>query len=140
MNVEVNERFDFVFSWWIFTWYLLYELKVIKYNPKLAVFLGLMENIIVIMVMLFYKNSVLQILLFTTIITFIKVIPLYTLKNTPYHRKDTYFFIFLFLLYLLWLFYNKVNLYNLKIIEKIKQDKPFAPLVIFINKKLLLNN
>jgi hypothetical protein len=29
-------RFDYVFSYWIFIWYLFYELKWTSYNPKLA--------------------------------------------------------------------------------------------------------
>jgi hypothetical protein len=37
-------RFDLVFSYWIFAWYLLYMAKIIKYSPKLVIVLGIIEN------------------------------------------------------------------------------------------------
>ena len=43
-------RVDLVFSYWIYAWFILYFLNYIKYSPKFALTLGLLDNI----VMLFY--------------------------------------------------------------------------------------
>lgn len=37
-------RLDYVFSYWIFAWYLLYIAKITKYNPKFVLILGIIEN------------------------------------------------------------------------------------------------
>ena len=37
-------RFDLVYSYWIFAWYLLYIFKIIPYNPKLVLIIGVVEN------------------------------------------------------------------------------------------------
>ena len=34
------------FSDWIIIWFILYEFKIIKYNPKFAVLFGIIDNII----------------------------------------------------------------------------------------------
>ena len=37
-------RFDLLFSYWIFIWYLLYIFEIIDASPKLALIVGLIEN------------------------------------------------------------------------------------------------
>ena len=84
----MNPRFDLVFSYWIFVWYLLYIFKVTSYNPKLYLLLGLIENLAYLFLMIYYKNSLLYISLFIFINVFIKVIPFMSLQNTDYNSKD----------------------------------------------------
>jgi hypothetical protein len=59
-----SQRFDFVFSYWIFIWYLLYMLKIVIYNPKWALMIALIENTFALALMFFYKNSFINIFLF----------------------------------------------------------------------------
>ena len=70
-------RIDFIFSYWIFIWYILYELKLTVYNPKLVLWFGLFENLLHLLLMIYYKNSLISIFLFILVDIFIKIIPLW---------------------------------------------------------------
>ena len=52
----ISNRFDFVFSYWIFAWYILYICNIVKYNPKWALTIGLVENIGILFLMFFYAK------------------------------------------------------------------------------------
>jgi len=129
------ERIDFILSYWIFFWYLLYELKIIKYNPKLALSIALILNIIPLSLMIYYKNNILHILLLLVINYIIKVIPLLRLKNNKInYYEDIYIIGIIIIFYILWLLFNNVNIKNFNFIEDIKLNKPFSPIIIFISK------
>lgn len=129
-----SPRIDLVFSYWIFAWYLLYIFKITRYNPKLYLWLGLIENIVYLGLMIYYNNSFLYISLFIFINTFIKVIPLITLTNTPYKMSDIIAGFILFLLYLFWLWFNDMlNMTNL--IKTAKNNNPNTmPFVYYASK------
>lgn len=132
----MNIRFDFVFSYWIFLWYLLYEWKFTKYNPKFALVVGLFENCVYLICMIFYKNSILTIWLFVIVNFFIKILPLYMIIETPLQKSDIVFSFVLFCVYIVWLIVNRVNLYKhikdpLKIFRENETDK--TPMVSIIN-------
>jgi len=109
---------DSIFSYWIFAWYLLYEFKFINYSPKLALIIGLISNIILLLLMIYYNNSILNILLFCIVQLFIKVIPLWRLRNNNIYDYKS--LITLFIIYMVWLFINKTNIFEL---NRIKLDK-----------------
>jgi hypothetical protein len=123
--------FDNVFSYWIVVWYLLYELGLVKYNPKFAIILGLIENAIYLFFMILYDTSLKYILLFILINTVIKIIPLLTLWNTTIYISDIYATIILFIIYLAWLIVRGVNITSfLKgLVNSIKTDKPNTPIL-----------
>jgi hypothetical protein len=102
----MKERFDFVFSYWIFAWYLLYKLKITLFNPKFALTVGVLHNCIIFILMIYFKNSLINIFLFCLINLFIKIIPLWTLRNMKYQFIDVYATMILFILYLLWMDLN----------------------------------
>lgn len=131
-----SPRFDFVFSYWVLSWYILYELKVIQYNPEPAFLFGILENIIYLLLMFFYKNSAINIILFIVINVLIKVIPFYRLRNTTYGYKDIGFTVFLFLLWTLWLRLNDVNIktYYTDSVNAIKTNNPKTPGMYYIKK------
>lgn len=105
-------RFDLVFSYWIFTWFLLYYFGITKYSPKLALFISLAENIILFLVMVFILKSAWDTLLkFLIINTFIKVIPIYVVWADKINWKmDLLRITCLFLIYIAWvIFYTKFD-------------------------------
>jgi hypothetical protein len=132
-----EDRFDFVFSYWIFFWYICYELRITKYNPIFAFLFGVLENIGVLLLMIYYKNSYDHLLLFCFIVFVFKIIQLCTLRNTSYSWKDIYVIFVYFLVYILWLFFNHVNFtsFNNNQLNNIKNNKPLGPLMLFILKK-----
>lgn len=95
-------RIDFIFSYWIFAWYLLYLFKN-TYNPKVALFIGLLENATLASMMIYYQNK--NIWSFLIVITFLKIIPYFSITK-PMHYRDLYPTMALFSIYLIWL---KVN-------------------------------
>jgi hypothetical protein len=74
-------RTDLVFSYWIYVWFILYVFKITSYSPKFALILGLVDNIIMLLLMIYFGSKGKTILLFIIINTFIKVIPIYYLRN-----------------------------------------------------------
>ena len=95
-------RFDLLFSYWIFAWYLLYIFNIINYSPKLALIIGIIENIGLFLFMMFSLHSSNKtILSFIFINILLKVIPLYTIWNDKiYWKKDLCRIIMLFLIYI----------------------------------------
>lgn len=121
-------RFDLVFSYWIFAWYLLYISGFINYNPKLVLTIAIIENLCVLGIMLFIIKSPLEtILKFIGINMIIKVIPLYTVwKDKINWRNDLCMIFGLFLIYLCWsyLFGHKIYSKQMEKINKISQKNP----------------
>jgi hypothetical protein len=100
-------RLDFIFSYWIFFWYLLYIFGLVrKYNPKFAIICGLIENAFIISLMFYYQTSTKLIILFVIMSMILKIIPLYTLWNKKIKNADIGFSFLLFFIYLFWTFIN----------------------------------
>ena len=129
-------RFDLVFSYWIYLWYILYVFKITIFSPKFPIILGLLDNIIMLFLMLMYGTSKRTIFYFIIINTIIKIVPLYYLKNEPIKMKDIYFTILLFIIFILWLHLNKQSLFgNIKLIhDSLLFGQDNTPFMAFINK------
>ena len=131
------DRFDYIFSIWIFVWYIVYQLNLVSYNPKGILFLALIENMIGIMIMVYY--SYIYILDFCITIFFIKIIPLWTLRNSTYTVKDMYATLILFCVYLGWIYLNHINLLDIlqHQIRNIQENKPIGPIYYFLKRYYL---
>lgn len=129
-------RFDLIFSYWIFIWFLFYKLKWILFSPKFAIIVGLIENFVMLSLMILYGTKIESILYFITINIFIKVLPLYYLRNNYIYWKDIYFTIVLFIIFIFWLHINKESLIgNLKLIHNSLIYNRFnTPFFAFIQK------
>ena len=113
------ERPDFVFSYWIFAWYLLYFFGFFKlYNPKFAIILGIIQNLIMLFLLFYYNTKFYLILLFIIVVTIQKIIPIYTIWNDKIQNKDI---IATFILFIVYLFWYKIN--NKKFSNTIKPTK-----------------
>jgi hypothetical protein len=125
----------FVFSYWIFAWFLLYELNVIKYSPKLALLFGLFENIFLFLAMIYYSNPIIKIILFCIINFFIKLLPLWILRNQRIHTRDFLILMGVFILYLGWVSINSsiVDLFK-ESIRRIQQGESVGPLTEYLIK------
>jgi hypothetical protein len=104
------------------------------YNPKIAIMLALIENIGILGLMNYFKNSFIYIFLFCLINLFLKVLPLWLLRNTKYEWKDFYAMIALFLVYILWLLINRVDFkkYAADRYSQLEHNKPAAPLTHYM--------
>jgi len=129
------DRVDFIFSYWIFLWYLLYECKIIQYNPKLALSIALISNIVPLGLMIYYNNNIIYILLLLFINFFIKVIPLVRLQHIQIAYKDFYYFGILLIFYIVWLLLHHISFSKLNFIDDIKQNKQFSPVIYYLSKQ-----
>ena len=132
-------RADLVFSYWIYSWFILYIFKYISYSPKFALTLGIIDNIILLFLMIKWDTSIKTIIMFIFINTLIKLMPFYYLRNETYKMVDIYFTIGLFLIYIIWLYINNQSLVgNIKIIYDSllygKNETPFMNLIAKLEK------
>jgi hypothetical protein len=129
-------RIDFIFSYWIFLWYLLYIFKIISYNPKFAILCGFIENIIILSLMFYYGTKKKLILLFFIMFTLLKIIPLYSIWNTKITEIDIIATIVLFIIYLVWIFYNKKTISDFKnqTLDLVLHNKNTLPGMTILNK------
>ena len=125
-----------VFSYWIYIWFILYELQIIDYSPKFPLILGLIYNVIMLFFMTLYGTSRRTIFYFIVINTLIKVLPLYYLREESIRMSDIYFTGGLFLLFVFWLHLNKQSLVgNIKLIhDSLLYGKDQTPFMALLNK------
>jgi len=132
-------RPDFIFSYWIFAWFLLYFFKVTKYNPKYLLLLGVFENLVTIILGLYYKTSIMYIVYFIFIMIIMKVIPLYLSWNNKNNftslRSDLTASICVFVLYSFWLYFNGTDVISIqrRIVDSIIEEKNETPILWLVN-------
>lgn len=129
-------RIDFVFSYWVYFWYILYAFKITTFSPKFPMLLGLIDNIIMLLLMLLYGTQPSTIIQFVLINTIIKAIPLYFMINEPVQKRDIYATIILFTLFVIWLHINAETLTgNAKLIyTSLLYGKNKTPFMSFMKK------
>jgi len=127
-------RFDFVFSYWIFAWYVLYALRVTTLIPKIALIVGILQNTGLLLLLFYYKNDWIHIATFCFINLCIKVIPLWTVRNEPYRWKDFYALVVYFMIYLVWLFINGKLKLNTDGLQLVKNNLPIGPFMQLVDK------
>jgi hypothetical protein len=144
--MELLKDLSYNFSYWIFAWFLLYEIGWISYNPIIFLIIAALENLFVLFEMIYFNNKWKYILLFIFVNFCTKIVPIIILYNKKYLLnfindlsrfcicKDVYFGIGLFIVYNGWLYLNGKNFYvTLKEkMEKIREKKPFTPLIKYI--------
>ena len=103
-------RLDFIFSYWIFLWYILYFFKIVKYSPKFILYVAMIDNVLLFSMLIYKKSSIYDITKFLAINTFIKYLPIYTLRDEKIKREDIIAGIILFIIYLIYIFINNNNI------------------------------
>jgi hypothetical protein len=96
------QRFDFVFSYWMFAWYVAYMVGLVPYNPSLFIILGGVVNLAE-----FFTDKIKNPRLFILVNIFIKVLPIVSLIRTPVRPVDIQAGFVYFATYLGWMFINK---------------------------------
>ena len=119
------------FSYWIFTWYILYILHVTKYNPKIGLLFALSSNILLLIVMIWYKTTAHLVFLLLLMMLLLKIIPLYTIWNTKISQKSVWVFVLLLVVYIIFIIMNKqyINEFINNLIDLIIYKKNTLPLM-----------
>lgn len=129
-------RFDFVFSYWIFAWYLLYMAKIVQPSPKLVILLGIIENTALLLGMILYGSNLRTISSFILINTFIKLLPYYSLRREKIQSSDWKPTVIVFLLYCCWLYFNKEDLTGnyKKVFDSLIHNRADTPMMQLLQK------
>jgi hypothetical protein len=117
-------KFSHLFSYWCLVWFIMYYLYYIVFNNNnkiriivnpIPVFMfALIENIIMLMIMIVSYKPISSIILYLFVILFMKLIPLYLLRNQPIlWVKSILFTSLVFFIYNLYLIYNQTSLYEI---------------------------
>jgi hypothetical protein len=130
-------RVDYVFSYWIFGWFMLYYVGITRYNPFFALLVSLIENILLLILMIYYGVSIKSILSFILINFFIKVLPVIYLIKTKIILRDVIVTCILFLIYLVWLYINnKRTIFRVQkeIYNSLINEKSETPIMYMMDK------
>jgi hypothetical protein len=124
---------DFIFSYWIFTWFLFYYFRLTDFNPLFALICGLIFNSFQLIGYLFYKNYK-KALYFIIVNIIIKIIPIILIYNHKILFKDIYF---TFILLIIFIIYSKIFRKNqlksfMNSLKTKKIDSPFSLLLFKI--------
>ena len=128
MKVELI-TFTYFFSNWIFVWFIFYKLGWTKYNPYLWLVLGLIFDLFLLFLMIFYRNDFLNPFLFGLLQFFMKIIPIGVLWGSSIYWRDIYASLGLVVIYLIYmgmlgrLFSSRNPYYELLIV--IRKNRPF---------------
>ena len=98
----MTQRFDFVFSYWMFAWYLAYMIGLVPFNPFLFMILGGVVNIAELVLVKIKDPK-----MFFIVNLFIKILPIVSLIRTPTKLVDIQAGFVFFFMYLGWMALNR---------------------------------
>lgn len=147
----MNKEFiglDKIFSYWIFIWVFIYIVAgqyqnnsignfiYDNTNPTYMLYLAFLDNVIVILTLLYYNPKLKIIIKYLFLIVLIKMIPLELLKNTKINTKNNILFSLVFFLifnfYLLFYGTNFLDI-NQRIIQSLIRDDKNTPFNYFLS-------
>ena len=152
-----NYRLDYVFSYWIFAWFVLYYFKIVKYSPLFILLFASIENVILFIIHIInfiidnsYYNFF-KLIGFIIINFFIKVLPLYYIIKIENNVKtieevislikkdDILISLYLLIFYIIWLFINKViYIKNYKLNINLPTTTPLYNIIYYLFTKKLV--
>lgn len=102
-------RLDYIYSYWIFAWFLLYIIGIVQTPPIILIYFGLLGNLIELIYLIYKRASKYNLIKFILINTCLKVIPLYFIWNEKITNHEIKLTIIITFIYFLWLYINKIN-------------------------------
>lgn len=128
---------DFIFSDWIFVWFIIYYIFQRKlgddYNPYYALWAGLALSLILMFVTI--KDPLFLFYYFIMLFS-IKIIPIYLTRNTTYSHKKLIVFLTVFLLYNMYLTIRQTNIFRVykDIFYSLKERNNDTPIFYILSK------
>ena len=109
-------------------------MNITKYNPFFALLISLIENIVLLILMIYYSVSIKSIISFILINLFIKILPILYLRKSKIKLSDIIVTCILFLIYLVWLYVNNKISIQKEIVNSLINEKSETPIMYWINK------
>ena len=96
-------KLGYCFSDWIIIWFILYKLEIVKFNPKIFIIFGIIENVICYICLFSFTDNFqyyLKKFYFKLIIhSCIKLIMLFLLIDTTFESTDFFAGLILYFIY-----------------------------------------
>ena len=152
MNQKII-RPDFIFSYWIFAWFIVYYIIqktsnpssfsfiTQNLNPKLALIIALIENIGLLGFLLTQKTQLYVLFTFIITTTIFKIIPIYLVyDHTILFPNDIIPVVFLFIVYNIYLFIWRTNVIEVtqKTTDSLTKGKTNTPFFYLLHKLSIL--
>lgn len=103
-------RNDFMISNWALVLYILYMLRIVKISPLLILLYATFVASTCVLIGIYYQNiSFNNILAYVIITFFLKIIPMYTIRNDKITKNVLLFSLSVFVIYLLYLDMNNTS-------------------------------
>jgi len=139
--------FDKLFTYWVFTWFLVYYYSIhsVRFpltipSPIIGLYVGLVENLVVFISFITTNTNWIEWVKYIIIILFTKGLPIYLIyKESFVWSEAIYSFFVLFIMYLLylqWLGTNVIEVYKEteKSLTQGKNNTPIYRLIDQISK------
>lgn len=104
------DRPDYIFSYWIVIWFLLYFAEIVPYNPLYLFYMAIGVGIIQVGFMFSFRKSVAYIISFILGNIIMKGYPIYYLYSKNTYPVDVCVMSSLVALYFGWLIINGINI------------------------------
>lgn len=106
-------RNDLMISNWALIFYILYMLQIVKISPLPILLYATFVATICVLIGIYNQNISLNNLLAYIIMTFfLKIIPIYSIRNDKITKKALLFSLSIFVIYLLYLDINKTSFFS----------------------------
>ena len=126
LDKKGNIRFDYLFSDWIFIWFIVYlfagkskqsagaRFIYENMNPFIALFVGFFENLFLFILILLYNPNLELIIKFLFMMIFAKIIPIVFLYKTPIKLVENILsLLIIFGIYNFYLYIEKTSIYSI---------------------------
>lgn len=140
----MNIDWDKLFSYWIFCWFIIYYFGnkyLQKYggfrvsSPKLSLYIAFFYNLIELFSFITVNLNWWLVLKFITMILFVKLLPIYLLRNDKIETKDIFILMIVVLGYIIYLDMRGTSLFEVykQVNKSLAEGKNDTPLYRFID-------
>lgn len=148
LDKDGNLRIDWLFSYWVYLWFLIFYFTINvrnstaaffiqkNLNPILALYFALFENIITFLYIIYVNPEIVIIVKFLLMILVVKVLPIYLISDKKINfSNDIYTLMIIFGIYNIWLWVNDTNIYEIyeRTINAVSSGDNKTPFYNFIN-------
>jgi hypothetical protein len=133
-------RPDFILSYWVFAWFLVYLIGWTKANPKLLIAVGILENLWTMGYIWGYATTE-NFVYFILVFLLTKVIPFATLWRVPVTKRDVFASVGVVAAYVVWIYLHHDQI-DVTMLQSLRENRNETPGIWLFHrlKKLIYNN
>ena len=132
-------RPDFILSYWVFAWYLVYLIGWTKASPKLLFAIGILENLWTMGYIWGYATTE-NFIYFIVVFFLTKILPFASLWRIPVTKRDVAASVGLVAAYGVWMYLHR-NQISVTMLQSLRENRNETPGIWLFHrlKKLIYN-